>query len=89
MSAVSHDIISKDFWVPSTQQLAELEAENNVTRQGYLECRMMAEWAEAQAICNAEIQAQNDSIKKQRDKIIAKGNEMAQKKYDNTVDGKK
>ncbi len=69
----------KDFWVPSTQQLAELEAENNATRRGYLERRMMVEWAEEQARHNAEIQALNDSIKKQSDEIIAKGNEMTQK----------
>ncbi len=40
---------------------------------------MMAEWAEAQAVRNAEIQAQNDSVKKQRDEIITKGNETARR----------
>ncbi len=72
-------MISKDFWVPTARQLTELEVENNATRQGCLEHRMMAKWAEAQARCNAEIQALNDSIKKQRDEIIAKGNETTQK----------
>ena len=57
--------ISKDFWVPSARQLAELEGENNTMRRGYVERRMMAEWAEKQALRNAEIQAQNDAIKKQ------------------------
>jgi hypothetical protein len=40
---------------------------------------MAAEWAERQAAQNAEIQAENDTIKKQRDKIIAKGNETTRK----------
>jgi hypothetical protein len=44
-----------------------------------MERRMMAEWAEAQAALNAEIQAENDAIKKQRDEIIAKGNETTRK----------
>jgi hypothetical protein len=69
--------ISKDFWVPNARQIAELDAETNATRRGYIERRMMAEWAEAQAVQNAEIQVQNDSVKKQRDEIITKGNETA------------
>jgi hypothetical protein len=40
---------------------------------------MMATWATRQAGRNAEIQASNDSIKKQRDEIITKGNEAARK----------
>jgi hypothetical protein len=40
---------------------------------------MMAEWAERQAAINAEIQANNDAIKKQRDEIIAKGSDTARK----------
>ncbi len=39
----------------------------------------MAEWAEAQATLNTEIQAENDAIKKQRDEIIVKGNETTRK----------
>jgi hypothetical protein len=54
-----------------------LDAETNATRRGYLERRMMAEWAEAQDTQNAEIQANNNAVKKQRDKIIMKGNDMA------------
>jgi hypothetical protein len=42
----------------------------------------MAEWAEAQVEHNKEIQAQNESIKKQRDDIISKGNETA---FKNTI----
>lgn len=38
-----------------------------------MERAMMVEWAEAQATQNAEIQANNDAVKKQRDEIIAKG----------------
>jgi hypothetical protein len=71
--------ISKDFWVPTARQATELEAETNTTRRGYMERRMMAEWAEVQATKNAAIQAENDSIKKQRDEIIAKGNDAARK----------
>ncbi len=71
--------ISKDFGVPTARQLTELEAEDNTTRRGYIEQRMMAEWAKQQAIANAEIQARNDAIKKQRDEIIAKGSEAARK----------
>jgi hypothetical protein len=44
-----------------------------------MECRMMAQWASLQAMRNAEIQARNDAVKKERDEIIAKGNEMTQK----------
>jgi hypothetical protein len=43
--------------------------ETNATRRGYLERGMMAEWAEAQATQNAEIQANNNGVKKQRDEI--------------------
>jgi hypothetical protein len=71
--------ISKDFWVPTTQEIVELEAETNSIRRGYLARRMMATWATRQAGRNAEIQASNDSIKKQRDEIITKGNEAARK----------
>ncbi len=38
---------------------------------------MMVLWAKSQALKNSEIQANNDTIKKQCDKIIAKGNEAA------------
>jgi hypothetical protein len=71
--------ISKDFWVPSARQITELEAETNTTRRGDMERRMMAEWAEAQVALNAEIQAENDAIKKQRVEIIDKGNETTRK----------
>jgi hypothetical protein len=37
---------------------------------------MMAEWAEEQAKINATIKATNDTIKRQHDEIIARGNEM-------------
>jgi hypothetical protein len=40
---------------------------------------MMAEWAGAQALKNTEIQAKNDAIKKQCDRIIPKGNKVARK----------
>ena len=39
----------------------------------------MAQWAEKQAKVNATIKATNDTIKKQRDEIIAKGNESTRK----------
>jgi hypothetical protein len=71
--------ISKEFWVPSARQIMELDAETNATRKGYLERRMMAEWAETQATRNMEIQASNDAVKKQRDEIIMKGNDMARR----------
>jgi hypothetical protein len=41
--------ISKDFWVPTAQEIEELEAETNSVRRGYLERRMMATWATRQA----------------------------------------
>jgi hypothetical protein len=34
--------ISKDFWGPTARQIAELVAETNTTRKGYMEGRMMA-----------------------------------------------
>jgi hypothetical protein len=40
---------------------------------------MMAEWVEEQAKINAAIKATNDTIKKQHDKIIARGNESTRK----------
>jgi hypothetical protein len=72
-------VISKEFWVPTAEQMTELDRETNATRRGYLERRMMAEWAEEQAAQNAEIQANNDAVKKQRDEIIMKGNDMARR----------
>jgi len=71
--------ISKEFWVPTDDQLELLEDEPNDVRRGYMERSMMAEWAEAQAKINATIKATNDTIKKQRDEIIAKGNESTRK----------
>jgi hypothetical protein len=44
-----------------------------------MERRMMVDWAEEQAKINAEIKAKNDTNKKQRDEIVAKGNETARK----------
>jgi hypothetical protein len=80
--------ISEDFWVPTAMQLVELEAETNVTRRGYNERRMMAEWAEIQAEKNAEIKAKNDTVKKQRDEIVVKGNETARKNTITNLMGK-
>jgi hypothetical protein len=37
--------ISKEFWVPSVDQLMQLEAEANDVKRGYMERRMMAQWA--------------------------------------------
>jgi hypothetical protein len=71
--------ISKEFWVPSVDPLMILEAEVNDVRRGYMERSMMAQWAEKQAKVNATIKATNDTIKKQRDEIIAKGNESTRK----------
>jgi hypothetical protein len=80
--------ISKDFWVPTAEEILALEAETNSVRRGYLERRMMATWATRQAGRNAEIQANNDAIKKQRDEIIAKGNEAARKNMITSLMGK-
>jgi hypothetical protein len=77
-------MISKDFWVPDAREIEELEAEPSVTRRGYIERRMMLEWAARQAERNAEIQAWNDAIKKRRDEIITRGNDVARK---NTITG--
>jgi len=71
--------ISKEFWVPTAAQLSVLENKPSDVRRGYMERRMMAEWAEEQAKINAIIKATNDTIKKQRDEIIAKGNELTHK----------
>jgi len=38
--------ISKEFWVPTREELRKLEAETNDVRRSYKEHRMMAEWAE-------------------------------------------
>ena len=40
---------------------------------------MMANWAEEQAKVNVTIKAANDTIKKQRDEIIARGNDVTRK----------
>jgi len=73
--------ISKEFRVPSAAQLLILEAEASNVRRGYLERSMMAQWAEEQAKLNATIKATNDTIKKQRDEIITKGNDATQEHY--------
>jgi hypothetical protein len=44
-----------------------------------MERRMMAEWAEEQSKINVIIKATNNTIKKQRDEIIVKGNESTRK----------
>jgi hypothetical protein len=49
---------------------------------------MMAQWASLQAMRNAEIQAWNDAMKKERDEIIAKGNEMTRKNIITSLMGK-
>jgi hypothetical protein len=74
--------------VSTAEEILELEAETNSVRRGYLERRMMATWATRQAGRNAEIQANNDAIKKQRDEIIAKGNEVARKNMITSLMGK-
>jgi hypothetical protein len=71
--------ISKEFWVPSAVQLLILEVEASNVRRGYLERSIMAQWAEEQAKVNATIKATNDTIKKQCDEIIAKGNDATRK----------
>jgi hypothetical protein len=71
--------ISKEFWVPTDHQLELLEDEANDVQRGYLERSMMADWTEQQTKLNATIKATNDSIKKQRDEIIDKGNESTRK----------
>jgi hypothetical protein len=71
--------ISKEFWVPNEKQQDLLEEEKNDVKRGYMERSMMAEWAERQANANAIIKAMNDTIKKQRDEIIARGNETTRK----------
>jgi hypothetical protein len=80
--------ISKDFWVPTTVDILELEAESDTTRRGYVERRLMAQWARTQAIRNAEIQARNDATKKKRDEIIAIGNDTTRKNTITTLMGK-
>ena len=65
-------MISKDFWVPTADQINDLAAQADPTLRGYMERHMMADWAEKQAKTNAEIKAKNDSIKKQRDEILQK-----------------
>jgi len=65
--------------VPTAAQLSALENEPNNVRRGYMERRMMAEWAEEQSKINVIIKATNNTIKKQRDEIIVKGNESTRK----------
>jgi hypothetical protein len=72
-------MISKDFWVPTANQVNDLAAQTDPMLHGYMEQRMMADWAEEQAKTNVEIKAKNDAIKKQCNKIVAKGNEAARK----------
>ncbi len=66
--------ISKEFRVPSAEEHVRLKAEQDPTEREYVEREMMAEWAKKEEIKNANIWAQNDAIKKQRDEIIAQGN---------------
>ena len=72
-------MISKDFWVPTEDQINDLTAQADPTLRGYIERRMMADWAVEQAKLNAEIKAKNDTTKKQRDEIVIKGNQAARK----------
>jgi hypothetical protein len=51
----------------------------SIERREYIERTMMAEWAKLQAVTNAAIQAKNDTIKKQHNEIIAKGNDAIEK----------
>jgi hypothetical protein len=62
--------ILKEFWVPTRVEHRELEAETNDVRRSYMECRMIAEWAEEQAKINATIRATNNTIKRQHDAKI-------------------
>jgi predicted nucleic acid-binding Zn-ribbon protein len=71
--------ILKEFSIPTREGLRELEAETNDVRRSYKERRTMAEWADEQAKINATIKATNDTIKKQRNEIIARGNETTHK----------
>lgn len=57
-------MISKDFWLPTADQINDLTAQADPTLHGYMEHRMIANWAEEQAKTNAEIKAKNDTIKK-------------------------
>ena len=42
-------MISKDFWVPTEDQINDLTAQEDPTLRGYIEHRMMADWAVEQA----------------------------------------
>jgi len=71
--------ISKEYWVPTDEQLESLEDEPSNIRRSYMERGMMAKSAEEQVKINATIKATNNMIKKQRDKIITSGNESTRK----------
>jgi uncharacterized protein YacL (UPF0231 family) len=48
----------------------------NGIHRGYMEHSMIAKWAEEQAKTNAIIKATNDTIKKQHNEIITRGNKL-------------
>jgi hypothetical protein len=79
--------IKKDSWTPDADEIALLTKEADATARGYLEKSMFASLASKQLILNAEINTKNDSLKKMRDEIIARGGE-ARKTMISTIIGK-
>jgi hypothetical protein len=54
--------------------------------RGYMECKMMAEWAKEQMKTHATIMVMNDTIQKQFNEVIARGNKSTHKNPI-TIDG--
>ncbi len=67
--------LTKDYWIPTDDQIDKLVKETDVVKRDYLKCCMFRLWAVAQAEANAAIKTQNENRKKQRDEIISKRGE--------------
>ena len=64
--------ISKDYWIPTTTEIAMLAAEADEVVRGYLEHCLFGEWAMTQATVNEEIKTRNENKKKQCNEIISR-----------------
>ena len=56
--------IPKDYWILAPTEIAMLAAEVDKVRRGYLEHRMLTQWATTHAVVNAKIKTHNKNKKK-------------------------
>lgn len=65
-------LVSKDYRVPTSEEIALLVAEKDELKRKYLERYFFGMMAMSQAMINAAVKTQNENKKKQRDEIISK-----------------